>query len=145
MLTEQPMKKLTLTVLESQLSVSRFTSEAVIPDWALQPTEFMSITRTKEELSIVSDSSRVPSDAQSEGEWRALKVEGPLDFQLIGVLSSLLNPLAQAQISVFTVSTYDTDYILLKEDKLEHAIRVLENDCHCSVQNQPEKKRTLRF
>lgn len=84
----------------------------------------------------------VPPEVKSEHEWRALKVEGPLDFALIGILSSLLTPLAKNDISVFTVSTFDTDYILLKQDKLVPAIQILKEQCGCHFQN--EQKTTYK-
>jgi hypothetical protein len=66
---------------------------------------------------------------KSVSDWSALKIEGPLDFNLIGILSSLLDPLAKGGVSVFTISTFDTDYILVKEENLSKAIAILEKQC----------------
>jgi hypothetical protein len=81
-----------------------------------------SLTRSADELSIVTDVERVPDDVPADGPWRALRVEGPLDLGTTGVLASLLEPLADAGISVFTLSTYDTDLILVPHDRLEAAV-----------------------
>jgi uncharacterized protein len=106
------------------LAVCRLESDSTIPEWALR-SPFFSITKTKDELSIVCSQSDVPVDVKAERDWRRLKVQGPLDFGLTGVLASLANPLAQARISIFAVSTFDTDYLLVKQCDFDHAIRVL--------------------
>lgn len=93
-------------------------------NWATAGS-FFSITRTLEELSVVCAEQVIPEGITSEKGWRCLKVHGPLDFSLTGILSSLLHPLAKANISVFALSTYDTDYLLVKEADLERAKVVL--------------------
>jgi len=70
------------------------------------------------------------SNIKSEKNWRAFKVEGPLDFSLTGVLVSLADPLAEAQISIFAISTYDTDYLLVKDDDFKKAVKILETFCN---------------
>ena len=72
----------------------------------------------------------VPLDVEAERDWRALRIEGPLDFSLIGILASLVSPLAEAEISVFAISTYDTDYVLVQEKFLSQAISVLKKEGH---------------
>jgi hypothetical protein len=89
---------------------------------------FWSITRTEEELSVVCPEAHVPPEVKRETGWRALKVEGPLDFSLTGILASLTAPLAEEKVSVFAVSTYDTDYLLVKGEQLEKAIRALREE-----------------
>ncbi|MDH3744759.1 MAG: ACT domain-containing protein, partial [Acidobacteriota bacterium] len=84
-------------------------------------SEFLSITQTENELSIVCAEGREPDDAQIEPGWKALCVRGPLDFSEIGILASLTVPLAEAGVSVFVISTYDTDYVLVREPDLERA------------------------
>jgi hypothetical protein len=111
-------------LLSGTFAVCRLRSDAPVPDWA-NDGPFVSITRSSEELSIVCLQDHVPAGTVSEGSWRCFKVEGPLDFGLTGVLASLVQPLAEAEISLFAVSTYDTDYVLVKEEKLERAARVL--------------------
>ena len=107
-----------------RLAVCRLDSQAAVPDWALGDN-FFSITRTIDELSIVCSEAGVPEGVLCERGWACLKVEGPLDFSLTGVLASLTQPLAEAGISIFAVSTYDTDYLLVKVGDLERAVAVL--------------------
>lgn len=116
-------------MLSGQLAVSRFAPDAPIPAWATQGS-FFSVTRTSEELSIVAAESLTPRDVKSQGGWRAFKVHGPFAFSEIGVLSALAVPLAEANIAVFAVSTFDTDYLLVASSDLEAAILVLEGAGH---------------
>ncbi|MGB6976914.1 MAG: ACT domain-containing protein [Gammaproteobacteria bacterium] len=123
------MAKLTLSVLKNTLSICKLNRQSKMPNWlSIANCPFISITKTEDELSIVCDQSIIPEkieDMSIVRDWRALKIEGPLDFSLTGILSALLHPLAKQQISIFTVSTYDTDYILVKEQDLTSAIEVL--------------------
>ncbi|HZW03140.1 MAG TPA: ACT domain-containing protein [Anaerolineaceae bacterium] len=127
---------LTLTLLPEQLGVCRLPPDAEIPDWAWNgPVQ--SVTRTAEELSVVCAAAGVPDGVRAECGWRALKVEGPLDFSLVGVLASLAGTLAAVEVSIFVLSTFDTDYLLVKAESLETAVealraagcRVLLKDC----------------
>ncbi|MBV9742721.1 MAG: ACT domain-containing protein [Acidobacteriia bacterium] len=97
------------------------------PDWAYEG-EFVSITRTADEVSIVCRS--VPENVPCERGWRCLKVRGPLDFSLTGVLSSIAKPLADAAVPIFAISTFDTDYILVFEKHLPQAINALKSAGH---------------
>ena len=119
-----PKPTLTLTVMPGRLAVCRLDPQAAVLDWALRG-DFCSIARTTDELSIVCNEAGVPEGVLCERPWAALKVEGPLDFSLTGVLASLAQPLAEANISIFVVSTYDTDYLLVKWGDLERAVAVL--------------------
>jgi hypothetical protein len=83
------------------------------------------MTRTEEELSIVCEDQWIPAEAQAERNWRAFQVQGPLDFGLTGVLASIANPLSEAKISIFSISTFDTDYILVKSSDLAKATHTL--------------------
>ena len=120
---------MTLSLLPDTLAICRLTPDAPIPDWALAGG-FFSITRTADELSIVCPQANVPSEIQCDRDWRCLRVEGPLDLSLIGILASLTAPLARAGIGIFAVSTYDTDYLLVKEKRLEEAVLVLSQEGH---------------
>ena len=105
-----------LTILDGCYAVCRLPRDAAVPGALLTAGNgFVSITRTADELSIVCPEALTPPGAEVNRGWRAFKVEGPLDFSLTGVLSTLLEPLAAAKISVFAVATYDTDYILVRE------------------------------
>lgn len=117
-------RALSLSVLPKVFAICRLDSNAPIPSWANQP-DFLSITRTRDELSIVCAQRNVPGDIQCERDWRALRVQGPLDFALTGILASLAVPLADAGIAIFAISTFDTDYLLVKEINLSRAIQVL--------------------
>ena len=111
---------LTLTVLPGTYAVCRLAPEDSLPRWATSG-DFFSITRTSDELSVVCEQSGVAEGVTCEGDWRCLRVRGPLDFGLTGILASLAAPLAEAGISIFAISTYDTDYVMVKAADLERA------------------------
>ncbi|MFW2487415.1 ACT domain-containing protein [Clostridium chromiireducens] len=117
-------KILTMRLLKEIYGVCRLDKNELIPEWA-QKSDFFSITKTKEELSIVCSQEWIPANMRCEKDWRILKVEGPLDFSLIGILSSISTVLANNKISIFAISTYDTDYILVKSSDLDNAIESL--------------------
>ncbi len=117
---------LSLSVLPNLYAISRLHADAPLPDWA-QRGQFTSLTRTADELSVVCPQKNVPPDVKCERNWRCLKVAGPLDFALTGVLALLTGALAEANISLFALSTFDTDYLLVKADKLAQTITVLKN------------------
>jgi len=115
-----------LGILEGSYAVCRLPKDAPVPAALLAADGgFVSITRTADELSIVCPEALAPVDAKVNRGWRGFKVEGPLDFAMTGVLSTLLEPLAAAKISVFAVATYDTDYILVREVDFAAARREL--------------------
>lgn len=116
--------QLTLRVFSGQFAVCRLERGSALPAWA-HCGNFISITRTEEELSLVCAEEYVPAEVRAERGWRCLKVCGPLAFTEVGVLASLTEPLARAGISLFAVSTFDTDYLLIKEPDLERALQVL--------------------
>lgn len=118
-----------LEVLTGVLAVCRLGPDAPLPDWALS-SAFLSITRTSDELSLVCPQEVVPPDARCEKGWRCLRVEGPLEFSEIGVLASLTSVLAAAGVSLFALSTFDTDYLLVKEADLQMAATALEKAGH---------------
>jgi uncharacterized protein len=117
-----------LTVIPGIYAIAKLPPDAALPVWAAG--RFVSVTRTPHELSIVCEQGNVPSDMRIEGGWRALMVEGPLDFSLTGVLASLAAPLAAAGISVFAIATYDTDYVLVRARDLFRAVGVLRDAGH---------------
>ena len=95
-----------------------------MPRWA-QEGEMWALMHTSDELSVVCLEALVPQDIRTDGGWRVLKVLGPLDFSLVGILADLSRVLAEAEVSVFAISTFDTDYILIKQDRLETATAAL--------------------
>lgn len=113
-----------LTLLAGRFAVCRLAADTDLPSWPRG--ELVSVTRSRDELSIVCEEGYVPEGVRSEAGWRALRVAGPLEFSQTGVLSTLAAPLAAAHLSIFVVSTFDTDYLLVKETHLEDAVRVLE-------------------
>ena len=120
---------LTLSLLSDTFAICRLEPEADIPSWALAG-DFFSVTRTKEELSLVCLQERVPEVFRCEKGFRCFMVGGPLDFSLTGILSSLTIPLAQAGISVLAISTFDTDYLLVKEAQVDRAVQKLSQAGH---------------
>src|SRR5215813_7684096 len=124
-----PRALLTLTVFPGRYAICRLDPSAEVPPWSANG-QFVSISRTQEELSIVCIESNLPPGITFEPGWRVLKCEGPLDFALPGIIASLAEPLADAGISIFPIATYDTDYILVKESHLEAARNALTNYGH---------------
>ncbi|MEL7632872.1 MULTISPECIES: ACT domain-containing protein [Sporomusa] len=120
-------EKLKFEVLVDTLGVCRLCASQSIPQWAYRG-EFFSITKTTEELSIVCSEVVIPEDVVCERGWRALKIAGILDFSLVGILSVVATILAKAKVSIFAVSTYNTDYILVKAKDLECALQALEHE-----------------
>jgi hypothetical protein len=127
--------KLVLSILPEILAICRLEKESPIPEWALEAS-FFSITRTGQELSIVCTQLNVPEGVKHEDGYRCLKVEDALDFSLTGVIASLATPLAFEGISVFTLSTYDTDYLLVKERSLDKAASILSQNGHLVIDQQ---------
>ncbi len=122
-------RKLTITVLTRRFAICRLNREAEVPDWA-ESGGFVSVTRTPEELSVVCPQDGVPAETTCERDWRCLRVEGPLDLSLVGVLASLAAVLADAGVSIFAVSTYETDYLLVRHTDLEAAVEALREAGH---------------
>ena len=120
---------LTLSLLSDTFAICRLEPEADIPSWALAG-DFFSVTRTKEELSLVCLQKIVPEETRCEKDFRSIKVEGPLDFALVGVLASLTKALAQEEISILAISTFDTDYLLVKEAQVDRAVQKLSQAGH---------------
>jgi hypothetical protein len=127
---------LELSVLPQRLAVCRLDPDEAIPDW-LAECDFWSATRTDEEMSVVVPEARVPAAWQLARGWRCLKVRGPLEFSMTGVISSLASPLAEASISLFAISTYDSDYILVRDEDLDKARDVL-SECGHVLASQPQ-------
>jgi len=125
----EPMKKLSLSLLPHTYAVCQFHPDKHIPYWALMG-DFVSLTRTNEELSIACQEDNVPDDIEAERGWRCLQVQGAFDFSAAGVHASLAIPLAEADISVLAIATYATDYLLIKEKNVERALQVLEQAGH---------------
>jgi len=115
---------LRLTVLDDTFAVCRLPADSIVPEWAWTG-EVACVTRTRDELSIVCRDALVPDDVLREPGWRCLRVRGPLPFTLTGVFSRIAQPLADAGISLFAVMTYDTDYVMVKDEALRDAVDAL--------------------
>jgi len=119
---------LRLRVLAGEYAVWQLPPDAELP--AVDPTDFFSITRTADELSIVLPVAAVPAGARAETGWRCLRVAGPLSFELTGILADLSAPLARSGIPIFVISTYETDYLLVNVSDLDRARAALEDEGH---------------
>jgi hypothetical protein len=128
------------SVLVGRFAICRLAPNAEVPEWAAG-TEFISITRTKNELSIVCEENCVPAEIQAEGDWACIQLQGPFPFDMTGVLAAILNPLAAAEVGIFAVSTFDTDYVLVKADRLRAAQEALTLAGHEHVGELPRPVR----
>ncbi|SET37515.1 hypothetical protein SAMN05421676_104217 [Salinibacillus kushneri] len=122
-----------LEILDSTFSIIKIPPTEAIPFWATKGDMF-SITRTNEELSILCPSDCLPTSdeviQEVENDWKCIKIIGVLDFSLTGILASLATPLSDYKISVFAISTFNTDYLLVKNHSIEKAKLVLEKEGH---------------
>ena len=116
-------KQFTLEVVSGRYAVCQLDAVAEVPGWVSGAVT--SVTRTPAELSIICSEECVPGDVRSESGWRCLRVVGPLEFSMAGVIASLTGVLADAGVSVFVVSTFDTDCLLVKQAHLEMAVKSL--------------------
>lgn len=114
---------LQLAPLPGLLAVCRLPPSANLPSWI--GGGFTSVTRTADELSVVCDASRVPAEVRAERNWKAWRVAGTLDFSMVGVLARLAAPLARDGVSIFVISTFDTDYLLVREPDAGRAVASL--------------------
>jgi hypothetical protein len=121
-------QQFTLEILSGRFAVCRLPADAAIPAWA--GGAFFSLTRTPDELSLVCLKELVPEEIPCACGWRCLRVAGTLDLNLVGVLTSLAAPLAQAGVSIFALSTFDTDYLLVSEADLGRAAQALREEGH---------------
>jgi hypothetical protein len=124
-----PENPLSLTVLKETFSLCRLDSRCPIPEWVIH-SHWFSVTRTPDELSIACPGQFVPAEVDCEKDWKCIQVVGPLGFSLVGILSSLITPLADVNVSIFNISTFETDYIFVKEKDLEVALQTLSHLGH---------------
>jgi hypothetical protein len=124
--------QLELSIIPDYLAICRLDAGTRLPEWALVGN-FLSVSLTSDETSVVCEEERVPDGVQADTGWRAFKVVGTLDFNLTGVLVAIAAPLAEAGVGIFAISTYDTDYVLVKRDALEAAISALRAAGHIVV------------
>jgi len=127
-------RKLSLRILSERFAIARLEPGAAIPDWV--GGAITCVARTPSELSILCAEDRLPAAVRANRSWRCLEVVGPLDFGEVGILSSLCKSLADAGISVFVFSTFDTDYLLVRAERLAEAAACLRQAGH-ALENTP--------
>lgn len=125
-----PRPRLPLELLPDTLAVCRLEAGAKVPDWTESSSRFLTVSRTAEELSITAVESAVPAGMPCERDYRAFRVRGPLPLALIGILAAIAEPLAEAGLSIFAISTFDTDYVLVKGRDLAAAVAALARAGH---------------
>lgn len=118
--------------MEFELLKGRFAVCALTKP-VLPQGEFVSLTMSGGEVSLVCEEENAPSACKAELGWRALRVKGPLDFSLVGILAHISSVLAEAGVSLFAVSTYETDYVLIKEENATRAIEALKAKGHTVI------------
>ncbi len=119
--------KIRIVILEEIYSICRLEKNDTIPD-DITKSNFYSITSSPKEISLVCEQKFIRDGMKVEKDWKVLKIDSILDFSLIGIISKISTILADAKISIFVVSTYDTDYVLIKKSNLEITVRVLEEN-----------------
>lgn len=122
--------RLPLELLADTLAICRLDASAPVPEWTRESSRFLTVSRTADELSVTAIQHTVPPGVPCERDYRALRVRGPLPLTLIGILGAIANPLAEAGLSIFAISTYDTDYVLVKAADLDAALAALERAGH---------------
>lgn len=126
---------LRLDVLREPLAIVRLPAGSVVPSWTSHARQFLSITRTPTELSIVADAGAVPDAIDAPGRYRAFRVKGPMPLDLVGVMARIATPLAEASVAIFPIATHDTDYVLIAERDVARARDALERAGHRVVEN----------
>ena len=118
-------------LLKDTFSICRLDKDSPIPEW-LENSGFFSLTRTHDELSIVCNQVLVKSDDKIiiNKDWRIIKIKGPLDFSLTGIIAHISDLLKKNNIPIFVISTYNTDYILVKKQNINKAVTVLKSNGH---------------
>ncbi|WP_197319300.1 ACT domain-containing protein [Saccharomonospora sp. NB11] len=128
------MRKLTIDVRPGEYAVARLDPAAAVPTRLFDAVDdFVSVTRTESEVSVVCPATAVVDGAVVEPGWRLLTVRGPLEFSLTGIMAALASELAAAGVSLFAMSTYDTDHLLVKDDDLQRAVTALRSAGHAVV------------
>lgn len=118
-------QSLGIAVLPTPLAICRLAPTDAIPAWALSARTFLTVSRTPDELSIVAEETVIPAGVDARRGYRALRVDGPLPLDLVGVVAAIAAPLATAGVPIFPIATHDTDYILVQHEKLATALQAL--------------------
>lgn len=118
-------KQLTLVALSGRYGICRLGPDEPAPAWGLQG-EFFSVTRATDELSIVCAEAQIPAEVLCESGWRLFKIDAVMDFSLVGIVAGISAALAGANVGIFVLSTYNTDYILVKQPDFAVAAAALQ-------------------
>jgi len=118
-----------LRTLPDSYAVARLEPGSDLPEW-VDKGPFRSVTRTEHEVSVVCRDHDVPEGESVDRGWTVLETKGPLDFSLTGVIASLVEPLARAEVPIFLISTFETDYVLVRSADLARAADALESAGH---------------
>jgi uncharacterized protein len=121
--------KLTLRLFDEKFSLSKFPVFAELPH-VFMNAEMVFISRTENELAVICPEFMAPTNVQQEAGWRCIRVQGEMAFTEIGVLLSIVKPLADANIPILAISTFDTDYIFFMEEHLVNATQALQHAGH---------------
>jgi uncharacterized protein len=121
-------RELTLHLLPGTFAICQQPADSPVPEWA--GGSLVSLTRTRQELSVVCEQESVPEGVRRQGNFRCLMVAGPLDFAMTGVIAALAGPLADAGISLFPLGTFDTDYLFIRQDEIKQAVAALREAGH---------------
>ena len=116
-------------------AICSFPPDAAFPDWEHHPS-ILSITKTPKEITLVCEENLVPGECTQSENWKCIKVEGSFDLDAVGVLSSIAGPLAQNGISLYVISTYDTDYILIHAKNIEKTVSCLRESGHTFINTE---------
>ncbi len=119
--------------MELELLTGRF-AVCALDKPVLPQGEFVSLTMSGGEVSLVCEEDAAPQGCRAETGWCALRIKGPLDFSLVGIMAHISKILADEGISLFAVSTYETDYVLVKEEAIKRSIEALKNNGHTVIE-----------
>ena len=136
-----PHRALRFSVVLGSFAVCQLPADSALPNW-LPASGLLSITRSDDELSIVCSTDSVPTQVKAERGWICLKLEGPFPFSMTGVLSSFIQPLGEHAVPIFATSTYNTDYVLIPEQHVAMALRVLRESGHELISDEEPGKGT---
>jgi hypothetical protein len=117
-----------IELIDGDYAVCKLPPTDPIPHWANTP--FCVFLRSTDELAVLCEQKLIPSGVQCEAGWKLLKLRGPFEFTAVGVLASILDPLAKSNISILSYSAFDTDYVLVKREQLPRTCLVLEQAGH---------------
>jgi hypothetical protein len=129
------MKKLKLQLLDEKFTISKLPQFSELPS-IFSRGELVFTMRTDDELTVICPEFMAPNNVQQEVGWRCFRIDGEIPFQAVGVLESLLKPLAEADVTIFAISTFNTDYVFCHEQQLVHAVKALQQWGHVFVHKE---------